>query len=144
MYHYWGFNSIYLIPLHPFILNKDLKLRKVGFCACMQLWEKSLEKSLRYKVAWFPIFLFLFIYVVCILGFTSLLMERLSVDYGKKSKLEFSIYPAPQVLIILSIKSIIYFVSQSVTLWEKLDFIVMILLTKWRLWNSPFFTFIIL
>ncbi|MEJ1286943.1 hypothetical protein NN561_017957 [Cricetulus griseus] len=30
-------------------------------------------------------------------GFTSLLMERLSVDYGKKSKLEFSIYPAPRV-----------------------------------------------
>ncbi|XP_040855771.1 tubulin alpha-1C chain-like [Ochotona curzoniae] len=30
-------------------------------------------------------------------GFTSLLMERLSVDHGKKSKLEFSIYPAPQV-----------------------------------------------
>merc|ERR1712178_380491 len=30
-------------------------------------------------------------------GFTSLLRERLSVDYGKKSKLEFSIYPAPQV-----------------------------------------------
>ncbi|XP_033635006.1 tubulin alpha-1C chain-like [Asterias rubens] len=30
-------------------------------------------------------------------GFTALLMERLSVDYGKKSKLEFAIYPAPQV-----------------------------------------------
>jgi len=30
-------------------------------------------------------------------GFGSLLMERLSVDYGKKSKLGFSIYPAPQV-----------------------------------------------
>ncbi|KAJ8350298.1 hypothetical protein SKAU_G00254280 [Synaphobranchus kaupii] len=30
-------------------------------------------------------------------GFTSLLMERLSVDYGKKSKLEFAVYPAPQV-----------------------------------------------
>ena len=30
-------------------------------------------------------------------GFSSLLMERLSVDYGKKSKLEFAIYPAPQV-----------------------------------------------
>ena len=30
-------------------------------------------------------------------GFTSLLMERLSVDFGKKSKLEFSVYPAPQV-----------------------------------------------
>ena len=32
-------------------------------------------------------------------GFTSLLMERLSVDYGKKSKLEFAVYPAPQVKI---------------------------------------------
>ena len=30
-------------------------------------------------------------------GFASLLMERLSLDFGKKSKLEFSIYPAPQV-----------------------------------------------
>ena len=30
-------------------------------------------------------------------GFSSLLMERLSVEYGKKSKLEFAIYPAPQV-----------------------------------------------
>ncbi|XP_056155764.1 tubulin alpha chain, testis-specific-like [Lampris incognitus] len=30
-------------------------------------------------------------------GFASLLMERLSVDYGKKSKLEFVIYPAAQV-----------------------------------------------
>lgn len=26
-------------------------------------------------------------------GFSALMMERLSVDYGKKSKLEFSIYP---------------------------------------------------
>lgn len=30
-------------------------------------------------------------------GFASLIMERLSMDYGKKSKLGFSIYPAPQV-----------------------------------------------
>ena len=30
-------------------------------------------------------------------GFASLLLEQLSVEYGKKSKLEFSIYPAPQV-----------------------------------------------
>lgn len=30
-------------------------------------------------------------------GFGSLLMERLSVDFGKKSKLCFSIYPAPRV-----------------------------------------------
>lgn len=30
-------------------------------------------------------------------GFSSLLMERLSTDYGKKSKLEFAVYPAPQI-----------------------------------------------
>ena len=30
-------------------------------------------------------------------GFGSLLLERLSVEYGKKSKLEFTVYPAPQV-----------------------------------------------
>jgi len=30
-------------------------------------------------------------------GFTSLLLERLSVDYGKKSKLEFVVYPSPQI-----------------------------------------------
>lgn len=30
-------------------------------------------------------------------GFGALLLERLSVDYGKKSKLEFAVYPSPQV-----------------------------------------------
>ena len=30
-------------------------------------------------------------------GFTSLLLERLAIDYGKKSKLEFAVYPAPQI-----------------------------------------------
>ena len=30
-------------------------------------------------------------------GFGALLMERLSADYGKKSKLEFCVYPAPQL-----------------------------------------------
>jgi tubulin alpha len=30
-------------------------------------------------------------------GFGSLLLERLSTDYGKKSKLEFSVYPAPKM-----------------------------------------------
>jgi len=30
-------------------------------------------------------------------GFASLIMERLSADYGKKCKLEFSVYPAPQI-----------------------------------------------
>ncbi|KAI9213520.1 hypothetical protein DS838_001607 [Geotrichum bryndzae] len=29
-------------------------------------------------------------------GFGALLLERLSIDYGKKSKLEFAVYPAPQ------------------------------------------------
>lgn len=28
-------------------------------------------------------------------GFGALILERLSLDYGKKSKLEFSVYPAP-------------------------------------------------
>ncbi|KAI6213883.1 Tubulin alpha chain [Aphelenchoides besseyi] len=31
-------------------------------------------------------------------GFTALLMERLSADYGKKSKLEFCVYPSPLVI----------------------------------------------
>jgi tubulin alpha len=30
-------------------------------------------------------------------GFGALLLERLSTDYGKKSKLEFCVYPAPQM-----------------------------------------------
>ena len=30
-------------------------------------------------------------------GLSSLLLERLSLEYGKKSKLEFAVYPAPQV-----------------------------------------------
>lgn len=30
-------------------------------------------------------------------GFGSLLLERLTIDYGKKSKLDFCIYPSPQV-----------------------------------------------
>ncbi|KAF9116610.1 Tubulin alpha-1C chain [Mortierella sp. AM989] len=30
-------------------------------------------------------------------GFGALLLERLSVDYGKKSKLEFAVYPAPEM-----------------------------------------------
>ena len=34
-------------------------------------------------------------------GFASLLMEKLSMEYGKKSKLGFSIYPAPQVYMSL-------------------------------------------
>lgn len=33
-------------------------------------------------------------------GFTALLMEQLSIEYGKKSKLEFCVYPAPRVTII--------------------------------------------
>lgn len=36
-------------------------------------------------------------------GFTSLLMEKLSDEFGKKSKLEFAIYPAPQVSYLLDV-----------------------------------------
>lgn len=36
-------------------------------------------------------------------GFTSLLMEKLSREFGKKSKLEFVVYPAPQVKKLLLI-----------------------------------------
>lgn len=35
-------------------------------------------------------------------GLGSLLLERLSVDYGKKSKLGFTIYPSPQVHLLKS------------------------------------------
>jgi hypothetical protein len=36
-------------------------------------------------------------------GLGSLLLERLSVDYGKKSKLGFTIYPSPQVCVCVSL-----------------------------------------
>lgn len=36
-------------------------------------------------------------------GLGSLLLERLSVDYGKKSKLGFTIYPSPQVFILVNL-----------------------------------------
>ncbi len=35
-------------------------------------------------------------------GLGSLLLERLSVDYGKKSKLGFTVYPSPQVITAFS------------------------------------------
>ncbi|XP_037275549.2 tubulin alpha-1C chain [Rhipicephalus microplus] len=38
--------------------------------------------------------------------FTSLLMKHLSVDYGKKSKLEFSIYPAPPPELLRTIQMV--------------------------------------
>lgn len=41
-------------------------------------------------------------------GFTSLLMENLSEEFGKKSKLEFAIYPAPQVKHVLKTFYIIH------------------------------------
>ena len=34
-------------------------------------------------------------------GFMFLLLERLSVDYGKMSKLEFAIHPAPRLPLLL-------------------------------------------
>ena len=51
-------------------------------------------------------------------GFASLLMERLSVDYGKKSKLEFAIYPAPQIssAVVEPYNSILYHAHHARTL----------------------------
>ncbi|KAG6478352.1 hypothetical protein ZIOFF_061794 [Zingiber officinale] len=45
-------------------------------------------------------------------GLGSLLLERLSVDYGKKSKLGFTIYPSPQINMLLF--SVAYAVSTAV------------------------------
>jgi Tubulin/FtsZ family, GTPase domain len=39
-------------------------------------------------------------------GLGSLLLERLSVDYGKKSKLGFTVYPSPQVSTVRSFRAI--------------------------------------
>ena len=30
-------------------------------------------------------------------GLASLLLERLSVDYGKKTKMDFAVFPSPQI-----------------------------------------------
>ena len=59
-------------------------------------------------------------------GFASLLMERLSVDYGKKSKLGFSIYPAPQVVTTTMIlrtflKNKLKMQNQSIDDYNKVD-----------------------
>ena len=40
-------------------------------------------------------------------GLGSLLLERLSVDYGKKSKLGFTIYPSPQVSIVVNLSMLV-------------------------------------
>ena len=40
-------------------------------------------------------------------GLGSLLLERLSVDYGKKSKLGFTIYPSPQVPIVVHLSMLV-------------------------------------
>lgn len=42
-------------------------------------------------------------------GLGSLLLERLSVDYGKKSKLGFTIYPSPQVTHFTLLNSHVFF-----------------------------------
>lgn len=44
-------------------------------------------------------------------GLGSLLLERLSVDYGKKPKLGFSIFPSPQVILKTFVKRIMLYIS---------------------------------
>lgn len=69
-------------------------------------------------------------------GFASLLMERLSIDYGKKSKLGFSIYPAPHViipaLIVLFVLAInVFYFRLPLQLLSH----TMLCFTHTRLWN---------
>jgi tubulin alpha len=53
-------------------------------------------------------------------GFASLLMERISVDFGKKAKLGFSIYPAPQVKVFdVEILSVYLHLKQVANCWEN-------------------------
>ena len=91
------------MTLHPKVI--DLTLDRIRRLAdnCSGLQVCSQCSSLFVRLEWFNAYLFQGFLIFHSFGggtgsgFTSLLMERLSVDYGKKSKLEFSIYPAPQV-----------------------------------------------
>ncbi len=62
------------------------------------------------------------------IGFTSLLVERLAVDYGKKSKLEFAVYPAPRIAtaVVEPYNSILGWLTTilSLTLWLYTLFLV--------------------
>ena len=62
-------------------------------------------------------------------GFTSLLMERLSVDYGEKSILEFAIYPAPQVYTLWIVDYIIIYMFSPVTActFDSVRFLLLLL-----------------
>ena len=63
-------------------------------------------------------------------GFASLLMERLSVDYGKKSKLGFSIYPAPQVggfnMMVLVVIAIVIVIIVGIVINPAIDNVIII------------------
>ena len=48
-------------------------------------------------------------------GFTSLLMEQITKDYPKKARLEFAIYPSPQVVPLLPDESM----TQSGPRWPR-------------------------
>ena len=53
-------------------------------------------------------------------GFGSLLMERLMIEYGKKSKLCFSVYPSPLVRVLCTKR-----IQRNVDLsFPKLDFFI--------------------
>ena len=75
-------------------------------------------------------------------GFASLLMERLSIEYGKKSKLAFSIYPAPQVATaIVEPYNVCIFAFPTKTPELKTQFIFRpfcILIPRWSIAMSDF------
>ena len=55
-------------------------------------------------------------------GLGSLLLERLSVDYGKKSKLGFTIFPSPQVIDPSEIAYSQYINLEVCSWWQDLYF----------------------
>jgi tubulin alpha len=69
-------------------------------------------------------------------GFTSLLMDKLVIDYAKKSKLEFVIYPAPNMApAIVEPYNSILTTHTSLELTD-VSFLVKHLLTKFQFFSS--------
>ena len=69
-------------------------------------------------------------------GFGALLLERLTVDYGKKAKLGFSIYPAPQVE-IFGVKKYLLLLQATFFIASLIHIIVNILFLRYQrqLWS---------
>lgn len=49
-------------------------------------------------------------------GFTSLLLQRLSADYGRRTKMEFGIFPSPRVIIIRTLLTILLLITMNLVI----------------------------